>query len=47
MSSMQLFCKNIYDTKIQKTISMKKLNGILAKMYIIGVYKIGDTKIKT
>ena len=28
-------------------IKLKNLNGILVKMYIIEVYKIGDTKIKT
>ena len=42
-------CKNIYETMTQKAIEMelKNLNGILVKIYIIGVYKIADTKIKT
>ena len=48
MSGVQLFCKNIYKTMAQKTIEMELIkNGILVKMCVMGVYKIGDTKIKT
>ena len=47
MSCVQLFCKTIYETMTQKIIEMemiKKSLWYLSKMYIIEVYKVGDTK---